>query len=135
MSKKIFKLLCGLLLINWINIASSDSTCFSQDEFESAFSVAFNQFEDIEALILDSLSMDGSTLDAHDPIYNHFKSHKLSWDILSRHKFAKVANMALKALKIDKNYTKIEYQACLDNIVTNKFCTPIPVNCNASSTK
>ena len=101
MSKKIFIFFGGLLLINWINIASCNSTCFSQDEFESAFLVAFDQFEDIEALILDSLSLDGATLDAHDPIYNNFKSHKLSWDILSRHKFAKVANMALKALKID----------------------------------
>lgn len=135
MDKKILNFCGGLLLIYCINAVSCDSSCFTQNEFEAAFSVAFNKFEDIEAMILDSLNMRGATLDVNDPIYDNFKSHTLSWDILSRHKFAKVANMALKTLKSAKNCTKIDFQACVNTIVTSKFCTPIQVNCNASSTK
>lgn len=134
MEKILILLFCGLLLI--LNIYG-ENTCFTQEQFEEAFKNTFNRYEYLEDLLLHDIDLhvNGTTLDPNDPIYNHFKSADISWDILSSDKFAVVANIVLKELIKGKNYTRDEYISCLKKIVTLKFCTPIKVNCDPNITK
>jgi hypothetical protein len=128
---KLFFLLFGFIVLEVV-IALN---CFTQLEYEQYFKVAQRQYEDIEDLLLGSVELNGTTLDPADPIFNHFRSAKLNWQVLSQHTFAVVNKMTLKYLKNTKNLTNDDFQSCLKNISTENFCVPLKVNCTANATK
>lgn len=132
--KRICLLLFQFLLLSKL-VKCDNSTCFTQEEFESAFLTAFNNYENLEESILETLNLKNATLNKLDTIYHHFHSRQISWDTYSRHKFAIVSKTVIKDFVAQRNYSLTEIRNCFNSVLTHNFCTPLPVNCNFTTTK
>lgn len=130
MPKKLYFL---FLLIGLSN--GQQSACFSQQKFEKAYDEALINFQNLEDKLFKSVHSGDCGIPKDSPIYAHFQSSRLSPEILEHDKFATVSNIALKVLQSEKSYRMKAFRACLSNIVTSKYCTPLSSSCTVAETR
>lgn len=128
-----FKKLFFIILLLKSN--AQESPCFSQQEYESAYNEALCSYNTLESDLLEGVLSGKYGISKTNPIYDHFKSLHIDYEILAHNKFATVSNIALKWLRSKQNYTRAQFKLCLSKIVTSNFCTPLQSNCSISDTK
>ena len=127
--KKIFRIVFFILISDFV--IALLKPCFTQQEFETEYQKALENFRTFESNLSESVDIEGIGIPESSPLAKHFASSHISPEIFAHNEFATVVNIVLKHFRTENDYSSAEFKECLSKIST-QFCPKLKENCNST---